>query len=97
MTNGVFMGSAAKNLVRRFQPLDSARALIFRYSPSDGLSIPLSTQVIPKRIVCFNQLNLPASAPTLQCCLTRNRIRDIAELLKIDELLECVTLSEPLD
>src|SRR6185312_14103507 len=51
-------------------------------------------QVIPIRIVLFDQLNLPGACPFLKPLFTANRVFRIVVLLEMNELRDAVPLRE---
>ena len=51
-------------------------------------------QVIPMRIVAFDQIDFPSSVPTLELLLARNRLLHPFELLEADDPLHGVARSE---
>jgi hypothetical protein len=54
-------------------------------------------EIIPSRIACDNQSDLPGTRPMLDVVLARDRILDGRELFKVDEPLQSVSLREASD
>jgi hypothetical protein len=56
--------------------------------------LPIGCQILPSRILCLDQRDLPHSVPILKFLLASNRALYVLILLEVDEAIDPVTRSE---